>query len=346
MRRKRRRWLWAGVLVCLLCLPMSRAAAQESPPAATPIAASESDRARLRAALARITEAEAWRVDFALSLRRLGDRTRASVEETTVLKTSGHFRYGGPADWSLAARLAVFALAEPLGLGTPLDAAIALSRTEEELRISLESGGRLILERASPVSENLAAFELSAFDLAAFDWSAFDRLAESGIAEVWPEALTEFAAVLVTLAQEHGELWRRPEFSEPAAGQSAWQAELDGRQVLLDPRFTVALMELISTASAGRAQLPFSIGPLELSIALGFLYTWLEEAQWKAEFVLPTERATEGEELQAARLAVHVSVAEAASLTASTEAGSRSLQLRAALHWRRAALAPNSPATR
>lgn len=341
MRGKGRRWrqrLWLGLLACLLWLPTSWAAAQESPPAAAPIAASESDRARLRAALARITEAEAWRVDFALSLRRAGDRTRATVEETTVLKTSGYFRYGGPADWSLAARLAVFFLAEPLGLGRPLDAAIALSRTGEELHISLESGGRLILERASPVPQNLAAF----------DWSAFDRFAE-----VWPEPLTEFAAVLAALAQEHSELWRRPESGEPAAGQATWQAELDGRQVLLDPRFTVALMELISAAFAGRAQngdggaqLSFSIGPLELAIALGFLYTWLEEAQWKAEFVLPAERAAEREELQAARLTVHVGVVEAASLSESAEAGSSSLQLRGALHWRRAASAPSRPATR
>ncbi|MCY4106010.1 MAG: hypothetical protein OXG02_04825 [Chloroflexi bacterium] len=322
------RWLWLGLLAGLLLLPASGAAAQERPPSA---AASESDRARLRAVLARLPEVETWRVDFAFLLRRAHDRTRAAAKGATLLKASGHFRHGGRAEGSFAARL-VFPLAEPgvPGPDPPLAAAIALSWAGEELHISLAAGGRQILERVAPLPQHLAGL---------------DRFAESGIADVWrnawletsaaatgavagTEALAEFAAVLASLLQEHSELWRAPE----SDGSAAWQATLDGRQVLLDPRFTAALVELISAGFEGRAPLPFAIGPLELSIALGLLYTWIEEAHWEAEFVLPAGRATEREELLAATLATRLGIQ--VSLPGIAGVDGSSLQLLGALHWR------------
>lgn len=322
----RHKWFLIGLLGMLLIQAASGAGAQE----AAPSVASESDRALLRAAAANLVAAESGRVAFSLALQL--DGTLAQAEETALLKASGHLDYNtGSAAWSLETQLALW-LPEPFSeqLTEPLELTLALAQDEGELRIALEKDG-LRFQVGLPLDPSPLDDEWRSGIL------PFGR-DEEWFAE-WRAELAEFRLTLQALLAEHGELWRLPD----NAGDTVLQATLDGRQVLLDPGFTVPLMELIlgfladlEENGAGWGELPLNIGPLELAIALGFLFRIVDEADVKATYVLVAERETLRALALDTKLTLNLAlpgVAEAVGILGDAELGALRLQLSGKAHW-------------
>ncbi len=305
----------ATLCLILLVFPAvaSRIVAQEP--------ASEADRALLAAAAANLEAAESWHANFTLTLLLDGILEVEGLAldgQTSVLQADGILHYGeGGAAFAFEARL-VISLRElfPEGPVDPIEARMALVLAEDELRIVLESGGERIQETVPLDTEALVGWYK--------DWEV--RLSAE---------LAEFGMTFEALVAEHGELWRLSD----RAGHTVLQAALDGRQVLLDPGFTVPLVKLILNLlndlvenSAGLAEMPLNIGPLELGIALGFVFTLIEveEAEVKTTYVLAAER----EELQAVELEAELilnlaalGLLEATGLLRDAEAGELRLRL-------------------
>ena len=324
----RRRWFLICLLGMLLLPAASGAWAQEAPPPA----ASEGDRALLRAAAANLAAAESGRLDFSLSLQLAG--TLAQVGETALLKASGHFDYGaGGAEWSLETQLALW-LPELFSEATaaPLELTLALAQDEETLQIALQKDKDGLRFQVSVPLDRLPLAEGWRPETTPF-------AGDEERSAAWRAELAEFRMTLQALLREHSELWRLPDHG----GDTVLQATLDGRLVLLDPGFTVPLMELIlgfladlEENGAGWEELPLSIGPLELALALGFLFRIVDEADVKTTYVL----ATEGEALRAlaldAKLTLNLALpglAEAVGILGAAEPGTLHLQLSGKARW-------------
>ena len=324
----RRRWFLICLLGMLLLPAVSGVRAQE----VAPPAASEGDRALLRAAAANLAAAESGRVHFSLALQL--DGALAQAEESALLKASGRFDYdAGGTLWSLETQLALW-LPELFSAGAadPLELTLALARDEETLQVALQKDKDGLRFQVDVPLDRLPLDEGWRPETSPFAGDEEESAA-------WRAELAEFRMTLQALLREHSELWRLPDHG----GDTVLQATLDGRQVLLDPGFTVPLMELILSFladlegnGASWEELPLSIGPLELALALGFLFRIVDEADVKTTYVLAAgEEALRALSLDA-KLTLNLALpglAEAVGILGAAEPGALRLQLSGKARW-------------